>query len=96
MTKWHDDDHLDRSINAVFDKMVSRFFKAAKDEDNDDRLVSLSAQIGYLAQVKIGMEKTINIKQEINSIKAYLRRIPPEIIADLNQPATMEEDAQLV
>lgn len=97
MTKWHDDDHLDRGINSIFDSLLARFHildKKGDDADNDD-IVKLSGSIGYLSQVKIGMEKSIAIRKEINDIKVFLKRVPPEVLASLNQLEELEVNASL-
>jgi len=95
MTKWHDDDHMERSINNVFDILMKRFNKEDKEGLHIDDLAKISSQIGYMAQVKTGMEKNIAIQKEIKDIKSYLKRIPPEMLAELNQPATLEANASL-
>jgi hypothetical protein len=71
--------HYEETNIAIHDTLTKRFFMADKNNDIETML-KVTAQIGYIQQIHLGLNKNLLAENEIKNINKRLDRIPPEIL----------------
>lgn len=71
--------HYEETNQAIHDTLAKRFFLADKAGDIDTML-KITAQLGYIQQIHLGLNKNLLVEKEIKNINKRLDRIPPEIL----------------
>jgi hypothetical protein len=87
-------EHYEGVNVAIHDTLAKRFFMADKDNDMESML-KITAQLGYIQQIHLGLNKNLLVEKEIKNINKRLNRIPPEILEQyVTNPDLMVEVAQ--